>query len=96
MTEPKKYRKKPVVIEAMRFTGGAESATPIIEWVLAGGGTASWSDDPTGGGPDSMRIDTLEGTMRADIGDYIICGLASEFYPCKPAIFTNSYESVDE
>lgn len=41
-------------------------------------------------------IETLEGTMKANIGDYIICGLSGELYPCKPDIFKKSYEEVND
>jgi hypothetical protein len=43
---------------------------------------------------DGFKIFTLEGTMRADIGDYIIRGVEGEFYPCKPDIFKLTYEEV--
>jgi hypothetical protein len=91
-----KYRKKPVVIEAMQFTGvppDATNATPIIDWILAGDGTARLhilDDDGA-----QIAIDTLEGTMRADVGDWVIRGLQGEFYPCKPYIFKATYESVE-
>lgn len=42
-----------------------------------------------------IYIDTLEGTMKADIGDYIITGVNGEQYPCKPDIFEKTYESVE-
>ncbi|WP_407690379.1 hypothetical protein [Salimicrobium halophilum] len=47
--------------------------------------------------PDSpyLRIETLEGTMRADVGDYVIKGVNGEFYPCKPDIFEKTYEAVE-
>ena len=41
-----------------------------------------------------LKIDTLEGTMKADVGDYIITGVNGEIYPCKPDIFKKSYELV--
>lgn len=123
----KKYRKKPVVIEAAQWDGTAEGATPIINWVLEGGGTARYTTveptlhsphcrcdgrgivpgrihaDPcpetelTGGGAATLAIDTLEGTMRSDANDWIICGVQGEFYPCKPDIFEVTYtaEPVD-
>jgi hypothetical protein len=87
-----KFRKKPVVIDALQFTGGPESATVIIDWVLQQGGTARYYD-ATGTNLDSIRIDTLEGTMRADVGDWIIKGTQGEFYPCKPDIFAEIYET---
>lgn len=96
-----RYRKKPVVIEARLFQGGAESATPIVDWILAGGGTARWreatppyNDGTLGhpGWPEYLAIDTLEGTMDASPGDWIIRGVQGEFYPCKPEIFAATYE----
>ena len=71
MTTTSTYRKKPVVIEAMRWTGGARAATSVINWILAGDGIASY-DDPDGNGGGLLRINTLEGTMRANPGDWII------------------------
>ena len=88
MAEPRRFRKKPVVIEAVRFDG-TPSASGIIDWVLAGGGTARYHDDP------AIVIDTMEGSMRADDGDWIIRGVQGEFYPCKPSIFEATYEPAD-
>ena len=45
---------------------------------------------------EGLTIDTLEGRMKADIGDYIIKGVNGEFYPCKPNIFAKTYEEVIE
>jgi hypothetical protein len=113
-----KYRKKPVVIEAMEFAGGAAAATPIIDWVLAGDGSASWRGegatyaDPNCPTPEyhrthtfcpscpfttaheALSILTLEGTMMASPGDWVIRGVQGEFYPCKPDIFAATYEPV--
>lgn len=98
------YRKKPLEIEAFRFEGGEESAKAIIKW--AGDSNVEWNEaaEPWqsedgrqghSGWPEQMRIQTLEGTMYADIGDYIIKGIKGEFYPCKPDIFLDSYEEVE-
>lgn len=105
---PSRYKKKPVEIAAVQFTGGAENATEIISWVDSGGGTASWSepldawefeveDGTIGHGPieERLRIETLEGTMHASVGDWIIEGVNCEFYPCKPDIFDKTYELVE-
>jgi hypothetical protein len=46
--------------------------------------------------PELLWIRTLEGTMRADVGDYIIRGVQGEFYPCKPLIFEKTYDEMDE
>lgn len=79
---PQAYRKKPVVIEAMRYDG--RNAMAILAWVQ----TPEISEDFGGG----IEIPTLEGTMRADVGDWIIRGIKGEFYPCKPDIFAATYE----
>ena len=106
MNGPARYRKKPVVIEAFQWDGSAAGATPIIQWVLAAGGTARYGHANTGiaarpeGAPlpepvYAIRIDTLEGTMSALEGDWIIRGVQGEFYPCKPDIFEATYEPAD-
>ena len=62
-----RFRKKPVVIDAVRHDG-----------------------------PEPIFIETLEGTHRADPGDWIITGIKGEQYPCKPDIFEATYEPVDD
>lgn len=98
-----KFRKKPVVIEAHQWDGTAAGATPIIDWILSAEGTARYTcSDPdrcaehNGDTPHYLSIDTLEGTMVAHLGYWVIRGVAGEFYPCKPDIFDQSYEPVDE
>lgn len=88
MSLPKFYRKKPVVIEAMQLN--SSNAAELAEW--CGGRTT----DPLVISLSShVFIDTLEGVMRADVGDYIIKGVQGEFYPCKPDIFEATYERVE-
>ena len=87
---PSAWRKRPVEIEAMEFAGSPRVATKIIEWALASGGTIRYHSGPR----ECLSIDTLEGTMTADIGDWIIRGVRGEFYPCKPDIFLATYERV--
>ncbi len=82
-----KYRKKPLLIEAMQYNG--TNATEIMLTF----GLNEICDDIFG---DKLEINTLEGTMTASKGDYIIKGIAGEFYPCKPDIFESSYEKVEE
>lgn len=109
MSEPRRYRKMPVVIEAMQWSGSADAATPIIDWILSGGGTARWHEEKHESlgpyraddinvltTPEHIAINTLEGVMRADVGDYIIRGVQGEFYPCKPDIFESTYEEVGD
>lgn len=93
-----KFRKKPVEIEAMQWLGGAALATPIINWILNGAGTAryyapgEWDDGESQS--EYIVIDTLEGSMLASPGDWVIRGVQGEFYPCKPGIFEATYEPV--
>lgn len=89
---PKRYRKKPVTVEAMQLT--LDSANAVAEWVLANGG-----EIPNAGADELGRpflvIRTLEGDHRASEGDYIIKGIKGEFYPCKPDIFEATYEVAE-
>lgn len=84
-----KYRKKPVVIEAMQFTGEPDNLAMISEFVGADI-AVSWIDPIT----PEIIVKTLEGTLHARSGDYIIKGVHGEFYPCKPDIFKETYEHV--
>ena len=86
------YRKIPVVVEAHRFVGSSTSRADIQRWI-AGGEPPSEGRVHT---RDIVRffIETLEGTMEVSPGDYVIKGVAGEFYPCKPDIFALTYESV--
>ena len=87
-----KYRKKPVIIEAIQFEDNSDRIIEIQEFL--GGDTIVISyedaDNPY------MYIETLEGDMKAGFGDYIIKGVQGEFYPCKPDIFEATYEVVNE
>lgn len=82
-----RFRKKPVVIEAVQYTGHAKSMQQILNWIPAGGATI-----------DNMQlvIITLEGNHIASPGDWIIKGVKGEFYPCKPDIFSMTYEEVPD
>ncbi len=94
-----KFRKKPVVIDAVRWEGEWKR---IIEWmesfVLPGHFLFPIGDNPplTVNKNGYLEIHTLEGTMRADLGDWIIRGIKGEFYPCKPDIFEATYEPVED
>jgi len=90
-----KFRKKPVVIDAIQYTGANEwelehwagpslVPSPVLEPTEA---------NPTG---RYLQIHTLEGTHTAIVGDWIIKGVKGEFYPCKPDIFAATYEAVRE
>jgi hypothetical protein len=91
------YRKKPIVIHAARWNGDIEESSPIITWIISNGGTATLlCGNDCCGGVYGVSIQTLEGRMLAIDGDWIIQGIAGEFYPCKPDIFAASYEQVTE
>lgn len=83
MNQPKRYRKLPVEITAIQFTGDNDRA--IADFVcdaayLYAAANPAWI------------IHTLEGDMTAEVGDFIIRGVAGEFYPCKPDIFEATYQ----
>jgi hypothetical protein len=86
-----KYRKRPVVIDAIRFTASGRGVIrrtnreAVEEFV---GKTLLVSADHMG----CLGIETMEGTMWASHGDWIIKGVQGEFYPCKPDIFEATYE----
>lgn len=87
-----RFQKKPIVIEAAHWPGGADTATPIIDWVRANGGIASWFPGESGAEHERILLDTLEGPVHASVGDWIIRGIAGEFYPCRDVIFLATYE----
>jgi hypothetical protein len=82
-----KFRKKPVVIEAVQFDGSALKAAEIEAW---SGGKCCYTDS------DGMVIDTLEGRLYVSDDDWVIRGVQGEFYPCKPDIFALTYDEVTE
>ena len=89
-----KFRKKPVVIDAIQWLGW--NVKEVIEFM-------DYKDDfsvsylPPGSTYDnrSIFLKTLEGTMEAKVCDWIIKGIKGEFYPCKPDIFEQTYELVN-
>ena len=81
-----KYRKRPVVIEAMRYLNTKEGVAEVLRFVKR---------PIVGLFSDHLTVATLEGTMRANPGDWIICGITGEYYPCKPDIFEATYEPCD-
>lgn len=78
----KRYRKKPVVIEAWQ---NLDDNGPVPEWADFG--------RESGG---VILIETLEGVMKAEMGDYIVKGVKNEVYPVKPEIFEQTYEEVTD
>ena len=104
-TTPNRYRKKPVVIEAMRLIGSTADVHAVYQWVESNTlgsfepmdvieGRKSYpasgvSIDPRDG---RLIISTLEGLHWVNPGDWIIRGVKGGFYPCKPDIFEATYE----
>jgi hypothetical protein len=86
MMKVKAYRKKPVTIHAMQWTG--DNFNEIKEFV--GESLEAFHFKGT------IGIQTLEGTMSANEGYYIIKGVRGEFYPCKPDIFEETYYEVED
>ncbi len=84
-----KFRKKPVVIEAVQFNGVENDLQELFD--LAKGSPRELVVDAL---ENYLTIQTLEGEMRADVGDWIIKGVQGELYPCKPDIFEQTYEKV--
>lgn len=80
----KKFRKKPVIIEAIQWNG--ENLSEIDEF----------TKNEVKNHESVLIIPTLEGDMYASLNDYIIKGVNGEFYPCKPDIFDKTYEEVTE
>lgn len=81
-----KYRKKPAVIDAIEWIGS--NADEVVEFMKSS--YSSIFDDN-----QNLTIHTLEGDMKANVGDFIIRGVDGEYYPCKPEIFNKTYERCD-
>ena len=86
-----KFRKKPVVIEAVQFVLGNEKE--IIKFIGKDNFSFGMGLDNT---VSQISIPTLEGRMAANLYDWIIKGVKGEFYPCKPDIFEATYEKVED
>lgn len=87
-----KYRKKPVVVDAWQWTGEDKQEAP--DWVVDYIESTCQPFVVDKFGDVVMLIETMEGIMTADQGDYIIKGIQGEIYPCKPDIFEQTYEKV--
>jgi hypothetical protein len=95
VTQLARYRKRAIEVEAVQL--GIDNADQVWKWIRSNGGRAdlnsSLSMEP--GWTDAfIEIRTLEGIMRANIGDWIIKGVRGEFYPCRADIFAETYERV--
>ena len=84
-----KVRKRPVEVEALQYTG--DNLAECLMWALNMDHLYALACADSG---QPLWISTLEGSLRASPGDWIICGVKGEFYPCKPDIFEATYEEV--
>ena len=79
-----RFRKKPVIIEAIQWTG--ENLVELIAFGLTGAYLLATDKQ--------LQVSTLEGGHIASVGDWIIKGVKGEWYPCKPDIFEQTYELI--
>lgn len=90
-----KFRKKPVVIEAVQYKGNGNFDNPALpDWIWKAFEEKTLF--PQQNGSDPLQIKTLEGVLTVATDDFIIKGVNGEIYPCKPDIFEKTYESVQE
>ena len=83
----REFRKRPVVIKALQWDGTSAGVEDVMAFM-----GVSRLELQANEGDVALPIKTLEGTMLASPGDWIICGVKGEFYPCKPDIFEATYE----
>lgn len=83
-----KLRKKPVVIDAFQLPAAGEDVSEAFHEWCNEVGFVNWTSERD----ETLAIQTLEGVMTAQPGDWIIKGVKGEFYPCKPDIFAATYE----
>lgn len=86
-----KFVKKPVIVDAIKFIGKQE---PILEFIKDSNEIIGFEVDSEGNNI-AVIISTLEGEMKANINDWIIKGVSGEIYPCRPDIFSKTYEPVE-
>ena len=93
----KKYCRKPIVVEAIQWTGN--NTDEVLEFGRGKIKHRQYKYSPNGKDilyGEELYVETLEGELRANKGDYIIKGVRGEFYPCKPDIFEKIYEELEE
>lgn len=83
-----KFRKKPVVIEAILFDGTVGSWEELCDTYTD---SKFWLNEN-----NKLSIQTLEGLMEAKVGDYVIRGVKGEVYSCDAEIFHMTYEAVND
>lgn len=90
----RRYRKRPVVVEAMQLT--ADNFSDVLRWIRQNGGATAGLNFNANGPIEGRYIDigTLEGTMRLCVGNFLVRGTVGEFWPVRADIFEQSYEAV--
>ena len=91
-----KYRKKPVVIEAVQWSGNNLRDVIAFTGLHHSAEKWSWEEYEQVVRSEGLKIFTLEGPLMASVGDFIIKGVKGEFYPCKPDIFEATYEKAED
>jgi len=87
--EVKKYRRKPVIVEAIQFIFGTES--DVLSFIEDGGGNVEYDNNIK-----QFYIETIDKKMYIDDGDYIVKGVQGEFYPVRDDVFHQLYEGLDK
>jgi len=89
-----KYRKKPVVIEAVQYTGKTMAMADVPQWLIDAmfDRTVRPSTDENA---KELKVSTLEGVRTVSVDDWIIREINGEIYPCKPDIFADTYEAAE-
>jgi hypothetical protein len=85
-----RFRSKIVEIDAVQYAHGKVDSDTVADWFW----DAMADRRITAGDDDTLLIATLEGTMKAQRGDWIIRGTEGELYPCKPSVFETKYEAA--
>lgn len=89
MSTPARYRKRSVEVEAIQWTG--DNYAEVVEFL-----GEDFGGSMRGPGFDEVFVITLEGSIKASLNDWIICGTKGEHYPCKPDIFAAIYDPTSE
>lgn len=95
--KPSKFRKKPIQIEAMQWDGSRASIVDICGWANDPADDEATIQFTYSGADDvhDVTIATLEGYLTVSPHDFVIRGVAGEYYPCKPDIFAATYEAAE-
>lgn len=100
-SEAGRYRKKQVEVEAMKWDGSLPSIQAICKWANHSGEyedppVSYLTNDSDPEAPFDVQIWTLNGPVSVEPGEWIVRGVAGEFYPCEPGIFDKTYEPADQ